>query len=56
MSLDAETVGQPVARKPIGDAANRFYWQPVALAEELADPRPVEALRVMGQDLVLFSR
>ena len=32
----------------------RLYWQPVALAEELAGPRPVKALRIMGQDMVLF--
>jgi hypothetical protein len=32
----------------------RLYWQPIALAEELAGPRPVKAVRLMGQDLVLF--
>ena len=32
----------------------RMYWQPVALADELAGPRPVKGLRLMGQDLVLF--
>lgn len=32
----------------------RMYWQPVALAEELQGPRPVRAVRVLGQDLVLF--
>ncbi len=32
----------------------RLYWQPVALADELAGPRPVKAVRLMGQDLVLF--
>ena len=32
----------------------RLYWQPVALTEELAGARPVKALRLMGQDLVLF--
>src|SRR5215471_15146197 len=32
----------------------RLYWQPVALAEELAGIRPVKALRLIGQDLVLF--
>ena len=32
----------------------RNYWQPVALVEELADPRPVKAVRVLGQDCVLF--
>ena len=32
----------------------RQYWQPVALAEELDGPRPVKAVRLLGQDLVLF--
>jgi phthalate 4,5-dioxygenase oxygenase subunit len=32
----------------------RRYWQPVALADELAGPRPVKPVKLMGQDLVLF--
>jgi phenylpropionate dioxygenase-like ring-hydroxylating dioxygenase large terminal subunit len=32
----------------------RQYWQPVALAEELAAPRPVKAVRLLGEDFVLF--
>jgi len=32
----------------------RSYWQPVALVEELAGPRPCKAVRLLGQDLVLF--
>ncbi len=32
----------------------RRYWQPVALAEELGAERPVKAVRVLGEDLVLF--
>lgn len=32
----------------------RLYWQPVALAEELAGPRPVKPVRIMGHDFVLF--
>ena len=32
----------------------RHYWQPAALAEELSRPRPVKAVRLLGQDLVLF--
>ena len=32
----------------------RCYWQPIALHEELDGPRPVRAVRVLGQDLVLF--
>lgn len=37
-----------------GGALMRRYWQPVALAEELDGPRPVRAVRMLGQDLVLF--
>lgn len=32
----------------------RSYWQPVALVEELAGTRPCKAVRLLGQDLVLF--
>jgi nitrite reductase/ring-hydroxylating ferredoxin subunit len=32
----------------------RMYWQPAALVDELEGPRPVRALRLLGQDLVLF--
>jgi phthalate 4,5-dioxygenase len=38
---------------PAGQLLRRF-WQPIALVEELTDPRPVKAVRVLGQDLVLF--
>jgi phenylpropionate dioxygenase-like ring-hydroxylating dioxygenase large terminal subunit len=32
----------------------RMYWQPAALVEELQGPRPVKAIRLLGEDLVLF--
>ena len=32
----------------------RMYWQPAALVEELQGPRPVKAVRLLGEDLVLF--
>ena len=32
----------------------RLYWQPIALSEELPPERPLRAVRVLGQDLVLF--
>jgi len=32
----------------------RTYWQPAALADELEGPRPVKAVRLLGEDLVLF--
>jgi nitrite reductase/ring-hydroxylating ferredoxin subunit len=32
----------------------RNYWQPVALVEELQGERPIKAVRLLGEDLVLF--
>jgi phthalate 4,5-dioxygenase len=32
----------------------RRYWQPVALVDELQGPRPVRAVKLMGQDFVVF--
>jgi phenylpropionate dioxygenase-like ring-hydroxylating dioxygenase large terminal subunit len=32
----------------------RRYWQPVALVDEMQGERPVKAVRVLGEDLVLF--
>lgn len=32
----------------------RLYWQPVALADGLASDRPVKAVKLLGQDFVLF--
>ncbi len=39
--------------RPAGELMRR-YWQPAALAEELPDNRPVKAVRLLGEDLVLF--
>ncbi|WP_207004655.1 aromatic ring-hydroxylating dioxygenase subunit alpha [Trinickia mobilis] len=33
----------------------RNYWQPVALVDELPAERPVRAVRLMGQDFVVFK-
>jgi phenylpropionate dioxygenase-like ring-hydroxylating dioxygenase large terminal subunit len=38
---------------PLGRLLRR-HWQPVALAEELDPRRPVRAVRVLGEDYVLF--
>ena len=35
-------------------ALMRHYWHPVALADELPQERPAKAVRVLGQDFVLF--
>lgn len=32
----------------------RRYWQPVALADELLGSRPLKAVKLLGQDMVLF--
>jgi hypothetical protein len=32
----------------------RAYWQPAALVSELPEARPVKAVRLLGEDLVLF--
>jgi nitrite reductase/ring-hydroxylating ferredoxin subunit len=32
----------------------RMYWQPAALAEELQGERPVKAVRLLGENFVLF--
>lgn len=34
----------------------RSHWQPVALVEELPDQRPAKAVRLLGEDLVLYRR
>ncbi|GLH80829.1 ring-hydroxylating oxygenase subunit alpha [Bradyrhizobium sp. SSBR45G] len=33
----------------------RMYWQPAALVDELAVERPVRAVKLLGQDFVLFK-
>lgn len=32
----------------------RMYWQPAALVDELQDPRPIKAVKLLGEDFVLF--
>jgi phthalate 4,5-dioxygenase oxygenase subunit len=34
----------------------RAYWQPAALVSEMPQLRPVKAVRLLGEDLVLFRR
>src|SRR5579883_3151919 len=40
--------------RPAGKLLRR-YWQPAALAEELTGSRPVKAVRLLGEDFVLFK-
>ena len=32
----------------------RQYWMPAALSDELDNDRPLVAIRLMGEDLILF--
>jgi nitrite reductase/ring-hydroxylating ferredoxin subunit len=53
----SEEANQRVTRTDAGTPAGnlmRLYWQPVALTAELDGPRPVKAVRLLGQDFVLF--
>lgn len=43
-----------VGAETAGGRVLRGAWQPVALSAELAEKRPVKAVRVLGEDLVLF--
>jgi phthalate 4,5-dioxygenase len=43
------------AGTPCGKLLRR-YWQPVALRDEMTGPRPVKAVRILGEDLVLFKQ
>ena len=48
-----ELVTRTGPETPAGDLLRR-YWQPAALTEELSPERPVVAVRLFGEDLVLF--
>jgi 5,5'-dehydrodivanillate O-demethylase len=37
-----------------GGALLRRYWQPVSAAGELTDEKPIKAVRLLGEDLVLY--
>ncbi|MFD0305802.1 Rieske 2Fe-2S domain-containing protein [Streptomyces sp. NPDC127119] len=52
---DNERVTRTGPGTPLGQLM-RAYWQPVALVSEMSDERPVKAIRIMSEDLVLFRR
>ena len=55
MSIDQnEQITLSGKGKPAGELLRR-YWQPVALVDELDQRRPVVALTIMGEELVLFQ-
>jgi phenylpropionate dioxygenase-like ring-hydroxylating dioxygenase large terminal subunit len=46
-----------ITRTGLGTPAGklmRCYWQPAALVDELTGNRPIKALRLLGEDLVMF--
>src|SRR5665213_1455235 len=54
MSQEAnDLITRTGAKDPCGKLM-RMYWQPAALADELAGPRPVKAIKLLGEHLVLF--
>jgi phthalate 4,5-dioxygenase len=50
---DNDLLTQTGPERPAGRLL-RAYWQPVALVSEMPAQRPVKAVRVLGEDLVLF--
>jgi len=48
-----ERITRTGAGRPAG-ALLRRYWQPAALVEEIAGNRPVKAVKLLGEDLVMF--
>jgi phthalate 4,5-dioxygenase oxygenase subunit len=50
---DNELITRTGPRTPCGGLL-RAYWQPVALVAEMPEERPVKAVRLLGEDLVLF--
>ena len=54
MSQEAnDLITRTGAKDPCGKLM-RMYWQPAALVDELAGPRPVKAVKLLGENLVLF--
>ena len=52
---DNERVTKTGPEDPAGRLM-RAYWQPAALVSEMPAERPVKAVRLLGEDLVLFKR
>lgn len=52
---DNERVTRSGPSTPLGGLM-RSYWQPAALVSEMPADRPVKAVRLMSEDLVLFKR
>lgn len=52
---DNEKLTQTGPGTPLGKLM-RSYWQPAALVSEMPEDRPVKAIRLMSEDLVLFKK
>ena len=52
---DNERVTRTGPEDPAGRLL-RAYWQPAGLVSEMPEERPVKAVRLLGEDLVLFKR
>lgn len=52
---DNDLLTQTGPERPAGRLL-RAYWQPAALVSEMPAERPVKAVRLLGEDLVLFRR
>jgi phenylpropionate dioxygenase-like ring-hydroxylating dioxygenase large terminal subunit len=52
---DNEKITRSGPGTPLGGLM-RAYWQPAGLVSEMPDDRPVKAIRLMGEDLVLFRK
>ena len=54
MSVEQNDLMTKTGQGAPAGAMLRRYWQPAALAEELQGDRPIKAVRLLGQDFVLF--
>ncbi|KAA9108045.1 aromatic ring-hydroxylating dioxygenase subunit alpha [Microbacterium rhizomatis] len=52
---DNEKITRSGPGTPLG-VLLRSYWQPVGLVSEMPGERPVKAIRIMSEDLVLFKK
>src|SRR5262249_61087025 len=43
-----------VGRGTPGGELLRRYWQPVAAAGELTDKKPIKAVKILGEELVVY--
>src|ERR1700741_4451832 len=54
MSQEANDLITRTGRQDPCGKLMRMYWQPAALVDEFAGPRPVKPVRLLGENLVLF--